>query len=446
MRSGLLLLCFFIALLPAKIFSQTIVTIGAPVSTSSTSGPANSTTAADRNERHTAIYSVAELNAAGLSNGSAIMSIAWEKTGAAQYYSENIIFRVWIKHNAATNFAAVPVFATEITGATLVYETTTFSMPAAAGVLSFPFNTATPSFIWNGTQNLQVITELIRPTDWTEVGFLWRTISTVTNGAANANGTIAAPGTFVRTSTRPQVRLGISAAGTDAAINGITSPVSGPAGSQNITVLLRNSGNTTLTAANIAWTIDGGAPANFAWAGSLVPGAVSPVTVGSNSFSGGAHIIGATVTSANGSPDINPANNSATKNILVCSPMSGAYTINKGAPTLGTNFNSFNDFSTALSNCGVGGHVTATVVDGSGPYTEQVVFQNIPGIGAGASVTIEGNAETITTSAPIIQTGSNPNRHIIRLIGVQYFTINNLDIDMFPGSTGFIGIHILNSG
>jgi len=104
--------------------------------------------------------------------------------------------------------------------------------------------------------------------------------------------------------------------------------------------------------------------------------------------------------------------------------LTGAYTINQAVATGGTNFNSFADFSTALTASGVTGNVTATVVAGSGPYTEQVIFQN----------------------TAIIQTGSNPNRHIIRLIGLQYFTVNNLHIDMFTGSTGFIGVHVLNSG
>src|SRR4030095_9956981 len=98
------------------------------------------------------------------------------------------------------------------------------------------------------------------------------------------------------------------------------------------------------------------------------------------------------------------------------------------------------------SNCGVSANVTATVTVGSGPYTEQVVFTNIPGIGAGATVTIQGSGETITSDTAIIQNNANPGRHIIRLIGLQYFTIDNLHIDMFTGSTGFIGIHILNSG
>ncbi|MFZ9388400.1 MAG: right-handed parallel beta-helix repeat-containing protein [Chitinophagaceae bacterium] len=436
-----------IIIFPGFLFAQTLVTVGAPSSTSSTSGLANSTTAGDRNERHMCIYSAAELTSAGIGSGTNLLAIAWEKTGAAHYYSPNLTIRVWLKHSASTTFAASPVFATETASATLVYETTTGSIPMSAGWIIFPFNTATPFFTWDGVQHLEVITELIRPTDWTETVFNWRTITSVTNGAANSSGTIASPPvTLTRTGTRPQIRLGIPTTGDDAALTGMPSPVNATAGSQNINVILRNTGSNTLTSASIAWTIDGGAPTNFPWSGSLVPGAMATLTVGSNVFTGGPHVVNASVSNPNGMPDQDPANNTFTKNILICNPLAGAYTINQAQPTGGTNFNSLTDFSSYLSSCGVGGHVTATVVPGSGPYVEQVVFQNIPGLSITASVTLNGNGETVTSSGPIIQTGSNPERHIIRLIDLRYFTVNNFHIQMVAGSTGFIGVHVLNSG
>ena len=94
--------------------------------------------------------------------------------------------------------------------------------------------------------------------------------------------------------------------------------------------------------------------------------AITTVTIGSDSFTGGPHIIVATASNPNGGADADPANNTFTKNIIVCSPLTGAYTINQGVATGGTNFNSFTDFSTYLSNCGVSGNVTATVTAGSG--------------------------------------------------------------------------------
>jgi putative cofactor-binding repeat protein len=426
--------------------AQTQVTIGAPVSTTTTSGLSNTTSTGDRNERHMCIYSATELTAAGLAANTPLMSIAWEKTGVASYNEANLTIRIWLKHSASTTFAANPTFSTETSGATLVYQTTNGTIPAATGWLTFPFNMV-PSFYWDGSQHLQVITELIRTIDWTATGFSWRTIATVTNAAANANGTIAAPpATLTRTGTRPQIRLGVPTTGLDAGLIAFTNPVSAPAGTQNIDVQLRNSGTVTLTSATITWTVDGGAPNVYAWSGSLVPGAMATVTVGSQSFAGGSHTVQATVSAPNGGADVDASNNSISKTFIACAPMSGSYTINKGSPTAGTNFNSFADFAFFLSNCGVGGNVVATVTAGSGPYQEQVEFQNIPGIGSGATVTIQGNGETITSPAVILSGGSNPDRHIVRLTNLSYFTINNLHVNMVAGSTAFIGIHMLFSG
>ncbi|MBK8522612.1 MAG: T9SS type A sorting domain-containing protein [Chitinophagaceae bacterium] len=438
-------LVIFICWLPVS--AQTVVTIGTTTSTSSTSGLSSSTTTGDRNERHMCIYSAAELTAAGITAGTNLLNIAWEKTGGALYYNKNLTIRVWLKHIAATTFPASPTFSTETGAATLVYQSTTDTIPAAPGWITFNFNTATPFFTWDGVQNLEVITELIRPTDWTETGFSWRTISSLTNAAANANAVSSAPpATLTRTGTRPQIRLGRPTPGNDAALVGMPNPVSAAAGVQNIDVSLRNTGANLLTSASISFTINGGAPVNFSWTGSLVPGGIATVTIGSNSFAGGPHTIVATAGNPNGGADADPTNNVFTKNIIICSPLSGAYTINQAAATGGTNFNNFNDFSSYLTSCGVSGNVTAIVTAGSGPYTEQVVFKNIPGIGAAATVTIQGSGETITSDTAIIQTGSNPNRHIIRLIDLQYFTINNLHVDMVTGSTAFIGIHVLSSG
>jgi hypothetical protein len=121
--------------------------------------------------------------------------------------------------------------------------------------------------------------------------------------------------------------------------------------------------------------------------------------------------------------------------------LSGGYTINSALPTAGTNFQSFNDFASALSAGGVSGNVTATVVVGSGPYNEQVTFNPYTGSGPSSVVTIEGSGETITAHT------DSANRHIIRLTDLQYFAINNLRVLRDSTSlSGFYGIHIFNSG
>lgn len=131
--------------------------------------------------------------------------------------------------------------------------------------------------------------------------------------------------------------------------------------------------------------------------------------------------------------------------ILFCfsaaAQLNGSYTINSALPTAGNNFQSFNDFANAINAAGVSGNVTATVAPGSGPYTEQVIFNNIPGVGPAAAVTLEGSGETIMAAT------DSANRHVVRLTDVQYFTINNLRVERDTNSTsGFYGIHIFNTG
>jgi hypothetical protein len=122
-------------------------------------------------------------------------------------------------------------------------------------------------------------------------------------------------------------------------------------------------------------------------------------------------------------------------------PLSGNYTINAGSPASATNFQSFNALADSLNQNGVSADVTVTVTSGSGPYMEQVIFNNIQGTAANATITIEGSGETITAIT------NTTDRHVIRLANIQYFTINNLKIlrDV-AGAAGFYGIHIFQSG
>lgn len=122
-------------------------------------------------------------------------------------------------------------------------------------------------------------------------------------------------------------------------------------------------------------------------------------------------------------------------------PLNGSYTIDATLPTAGTNFQSFTAFASSINLNGVSGNVIATVVAGTGPYHEQVIFNNIAGAGPTATITLEGSGELITALT------TTTNRHVIRLTNCQYFTINNLNISRDAASTGgFYGIHLYSTG
>ncbi len=128
-------------------------------------------------------------------------------------------------------------------------------------------------------------------------------------------------------------------------------------------------------------------------------------------------------------------------NVVQGNPLQGNYTINSTQPTSGNNFQSFNDLADSLNLNGVSGNVLVTVLTGTGPYVEQVLFNNVQGTGPSATVTINGNGETLTAAT------DSSDRHILRLKDCNYFTINNIKIVRDLASThSTYGIHILNTG
>jgi hypothetical protein len=100
----------------------------------------------------------------------------------------------------------------------------------------------------------------------------------------------------------------------------------------------------------------------------------------------------------------------------------GTYTINNNAQSTSTNFTTFTAAAAAM-NCGVQGPVTINVVPGSGPYTETVIFNNIPNTSATNKIRINGNGAIIQYNA----TSSN-NFSIVRLAGTKFMTIDSLTI------------------
>jgi trimeric autotransporter adhesin len=103
--------------------------------------------------------------------------------------------------------------------------------------------------------------------------------------------------------------------------------------------------------------------------------------------------------------------------------LSGIYTINSGLATSGTNFQTFNDFATAINANGVSGAVTVNVVANTGPYNEQVVFNQITGASAQNRIVINGNNNLITYAS-----SSSAAYHTIGLNGTDYLAINNLQV------------------
>ncbi|WP_317896710.1 T9SS type A sorting domain-containing protein [Aurantibacillus circumpalustris] len=103
--------------------------------------------------------------------------------------------------------------------------------------------------------------------------------------------------------------------------------------------------------------------------------------------------------------------------------ISGVVTINSGAATGGTNYQTFTALANALNTSGISGPLTVNVVVNTGPYVEQLSLDQITGMSATNTITINGNGNTLTYS------GAAGNVHTVRLNGTDYLTLNNLIVE-----------------
>lgn len=227
-----------------------------------------------------------------------------------------------------------------------------------------------------------------------------------------------------------------SLAGLDASISWVSPTSPTTPGLKTITVNVTNNLTTNVSSLVLSYT-DGGTPVTQTFSGlSLLPS-----TSQTFSFSVQYNMIGNTalyayINSVNGILD-NVQVNDTTNVQNLCVSMSGAYTLNAGAPASATNFQSFASLAATLSCGGVTGPVTVDVVAGSGPYSEQASFGAISGTSFTNTVTINGNGNTLTFP-------SGTEYHTLRLNGADYMTWNNLNIATTGTATGF-AMNVMNA-
>lgn len=118
--------------------------------------------------------------------------------------------------------------------------------------------------------------------------------------------------------------------------------------------------------------------------------------------------------------------------------VSGVYTINSNLATGGSNFKTFNDAYSFL-RCGINGPIVFNVAQGSGPYKEQLIMQDVPGASAINTITFNGNSNTLQFAPD-----NTDERAVIKLRGAKYIRFNNLIIDGSSGVFGY-GIQLLDN-
>ena len=124
-----------------------------------TYGPMFSVSGANATSRVAVLYPSSQLTSFA---GQTLTSLYFKRLEATGSISPGGNFKIYLKETTNTDFGAAPItWATEITGATLVYDSDP-SAPAGAnaGWKGFPFLT---NFIYSGTQNLAVYLEYLNP-------------------------------------------------------------------------------------------------------------------------------------------------------------------------------------------------------------------------------------------------------------------------------------------
>lgn len=226
----------------------------------------------------------------------------------------------------------------------------------------------------------------------------------------------------------------------DAGVISLTAPsIPFNAGSYPVSAKIKNAGLNTLTSVSINWSVNGVLQSPFSWTGSLNPTETSGnIVLGNYAFATGVnHTIRAWTSNPNGTTDASASNDSTTISNILTTMLGGTYTINAGSSASPTNFTSFTSLSNSLSG-GITGPVIVNVVSSSGPYTEQVAFNAIPGVSATNNVVINGNSNTLQFSA------TATNYAQLRLNGAKHLTIQNLTVKALNNTYSW-GLHFINN-
>jgi len=417
--------------------AQTTVTIGTATSTSFHSPVyISSTSSSFRYSQTISLFTPAEINMAGN-----LISLAWEKADATGYIHGDAMFRIYVKETTASSVATTSgTFATELTGATLVYESFTQSLPTAPGWVLF--NLTTP-FAYSGTSNLMVMVDWDRPDVPTANNPLWYYTNTPGLAATWSGSSTPPTSSYGSGYTRANIQMTFApSAALDAGIAAINAPQT-PflPGNNNVEVTIRNFGTSNLTSATINWMVNGMAQTPYNWTGNLASASIdSAVVIGTYNFPLGTHEITAWTSAPNGGVDSATFNDTASVSVICIVPLNGTYTIGGSSPDYAT----FADALTDLDAGGISGPVTFNVA--SGTYNERVTLPEVMGADANNRVTFQsatGNAADVVIQAPVSGTSDN---WVWKFDGADYITVQNLTLKIDTPYTSYGRVVVYDGG
>jgi hypothetical protein len=408
----------------AKYSAGGTVTIGTGTTGSSTNGPTyiSGATSTYLWSNHISMFTPAEIGFTG-----ALSTISWFKNDAQGYNLNNGVFRIYLKHTSSTTVpSAVGTFATELVGATLVYENLSQNLPLSTGWVDFVL-TNPNAFSYNGTSNLMVLVYWYRPGSPT--GAVTWLFTAAAGMACTWSSATDPPNLIYGNGSRPNIKMTFvtpSNLTADAGIGQIVYPTGGVIANApfNVIAKVTNYGTDTLTSATINWTLNGVLQTPVPWTGSLVQnGLSSDVTLGALTLPLGVHSIKIWTDNPNGVGDMNFGNDTMSISFMACaSLLSGTYTIGG----TGADFADFSSAMIALDQCGINGPVTFNVA--SGTYTEQVNVPFISGASALNPVIFQsatGDSTDVVLQFTALGAGAN---YTLKFDGASFVTFRKMTI------------------
>lgn len=219
-------------------------------------------------------------------------------------------------------------------------------------------------------------------------------------------------------------------------VDAVSAPV--VAGAQDVVVLIKNHGTTTLTSLQLSCSVNGGTPVTLAWTGSLLSCDTVSVILSGATFVNGINRLTIIAADPNGLTDGYKTDDTL-RVVISTSLTGGIYTIDQTIPTGAGNFNSFADAVLALEG-GISGAVEFHVA--AGIYNERVYIERaVEGASPVNTITFDGTdaATRILTYTPT----EAPFNATLRLSGVKYITVKNLTIRSTGVNMGY-GVHMKN--
>ncbi|MCC5918643.1 MAG: T9SS type A sorting domain-containing protein [Cryomorphaceae bacterium] len=221
--------------------------------------------------------------------------------------------------------------------------------------------------------------------------------------------------------------------GADMAIMSYQSPSAGCPGTEDVIIRVNNLASDTVETIRVIWSINNVAQTPVVVTDSFYPGNMIDINLGTFTVSGtGMYDIEATIDSIYPGVDLDITNNSMDL-MGYRAGLSGTFTINQLSAPSATNFTSFEEFAEALNDFGVCGAVVANVAPGSGPYNEQIEFQEVNGASATNTITLNGNGNTLSYSA-----SGTADRTTLAINGTDYLTIDSLRVEANGASFGWV--------